>query len=376
MKVSYSYLSRQFADADRIWNEIRQLVLKGDFTLGSSVELFEKRFAEFIGARFAIGVGSGTDALFLSLKSLGVGDGQGYRRDEVITTANTFVATAGAIETAGAVIRFVDCNEKYVMDVNLVERAITGNTRAIMPVHYSGQPVDMDALLKIASKYKLPIIEDACCAIDAEVGGKRCGTIGDLGAFSLHPQKNLNIWGDGGLITTNSQELRDKLCLLRNHGMKNRDEYAFYAYNSRLDSIQAVVGNALLPDVKWITNRRIEYAQRIDSGLSDLKEWITIPPRGPAGERRVYHMYMLLVKRRDELNDYLLKKGVDSKIHYPIPLHLQEASRGLGYKQGDFPAAEFQARNIISLPAHQHLTTEEVDLTIKTVRDFYLNDGR
>lgn len=372
MKVSYSYLPRQFANADEIWIEVRKAILEGDFTLGPRVEKFENNFAKFIGSKYAVGVNSGTDALRLSLIALGIGKNP---KDEVITTANTFVATAGAIETAGARIRFVDCNSKYVMDVDKIEAAITENTKAIMPVHYSGQPVEMDKLMKLAERYKLHVVEDACCAIDADYKGQRCGTIGITGAFSLHPQKNLNVWSDGGIVTTNSIEMRDKLRLLRNHGMVDRDHYAFYAYNSRLDTVQAVVGDCLLKDVKWITDRRIEIANRIDRGLQNLSSKIRIPSRD-TDERRVYHMYMLLVENRDELYKWLLDHGVDAKIHYPIPLHLQEASKGLGYRQGDFPVAEAQAKNIISFPAHQHLTDEEVDYIISTVQGFYANSLR
>ncbi|MBT3981914.1 MAG: DegT/DnrJ/EryC1/StrS family aminotransferase [Bacteriovoracaceae bacterium] len=365
MKVPYSYLPQQFADPAPILEEIAEVIKVGDFTLGPRVEKFENLFSDFIGCKHAIGVGSGTDALFLSLKALGIGAG-----DEVITTANTFVATAGAIETAGARIRFVDCADNYVMDVSKLEAAITENTKCIMPVHYSGQPVDMDPLLKIAQKHNLKVVEDACCAIDAEVGGKRCGTIGDTGGFSLHPLKNLNIWGDGGVITTNNEEIRDKLRLLRNHGMVNRDEYAFYAYNSRLDTVQSIVGCHLIKDVKWITDMRIKFAESFDSAFSQLSDFIKIPPR-PANERRVYHMYMLLVERRDELHSFLLEQGIDAKVHYPIPLHLQQASEGLGYKMGDFPVAEKQAKNIISFPVHQHLIDEQVQYTIDKVKEFY-----
>jgi len=367
MKVSYSYLPRQFANADEIWVEVKKAVMEGDFTLGPRVEKFEKEFAEYVGSKYAIGVNSGTDALRLSLIAIGVGKN---KTDEVITTANTFVATAGAIETAGARIRFVDCNEKYVMDVEKVEALINENTKAIMPVHYSGQPVDMEKLMRISERYNIPVIEDSCCAIDAEFRGRKCGTFGITGTFSLHPQKNLNVWSDGGLITTDSQEIRDHLCLLRNHGMRDRDHYAFYGYNSRLDTIQAVVASFLLKDVNWITNQRIKIAEQIDRGLKDLHPHVRIPRRD-SFERRVYHMYMLLVEDRDSLYDFLLKKGVDAKIHYPIPLHLQEASKNLGYQNGDFPVAEKQAKEIISLPAHQHLTETEIEYIIHCVKEFY-----
>lgn len=365
MKVEYSYLTRQFEQPEKILESIGELVKTGDFTLGKPVIEFEERFADLVGTKYAIGVNSGTDSLFLSLKAIDLQTG-----DEVITNVNTFVATAGAIETAGGRIRFVDCNDKYVIDVDKIEEAITDKTKAIMPVHYSGQPVDMKKVLEIANKHNLLVIEDSCCAIDAEIDGMRCGTIGLTGTFSLHPLKNLNVWGDSGVVTTNSEEIRDKLHLLRNHGMKNRDEYAFYAYNSRLDSLQAVVGNHLIDDVKWITNKRIQHAKKLDEALSSLSEFITIPERS-ANERHVYHMYMLLVKRRDELLKYLHEKQIEAKIHYPIPLHLQEASKKLGYKKGDFPVAEKQATQLISLPVHQHLNDNEVSYMIEQIFNFY-----
>ncbi|MCB0333328.1 MAG: DegT/DnrJ/EryC1/StrS family aminotransferase [Bdellovibrionales bacterium] len=365
MKVPYSYLPRQFESHDAILSDISKLVKSGDFTLGEPVTEFENRFAKLIGSKYAIGVNSGTDALFLSLKAIDLQPG-----DEVITAVNTFVATAGAIETAGGRIRFVDCNDTYVIDVNKIEEAITDRTRVIMPVHYSGQPAEMDVILQIAKRHDLTVIEDSCCAIDAEYQSMRCGTIGLTGTFSLHPLKNLNVWGDSGVVTTDSEKVRDTLVLLRNHGMINRDEYAFYAYNSRLDSLQAVVANHLIDDVQWITDKRIEHAHQYDSAFADLSDFIAIPPRRE-NERHVFHMYMMLVQDRDRLNDYLHENGIESKIHYPIPLHLQKASQHLGYRQGDFPVAEQQAKDIISLPVHQHLTGEEVAYVIEKVRSFY-----
>jgi len=366
MKVGYSYLAKQFADPDAILSDIKSLVISGDFTLGKATKEFEEKFAKLIDSKYAIGVNSGTDALFLSLKALGIGSG-----DEVITTVNTFVATVGAIETSGARTVFVDCNDKYVMDTSQLESAITEKTKAIMPVHYAGQPVNMTEVMAVAKKYNLEVIEDACCAIGASFDEQNCGTIGATGAFSLHPLKNLNVWGDGGVITTSSKEIRDKLHLLRNHGMVDRDHYAEYAYNSRLDSLQAIVGNHLISDVEWITRQRIKHAQKLDFAFKGLSQVITIPPKA-VNEKCVYHMYMLLVENRDALNEHLKSKGISSKIHYPIPLHLQQASQHLGYKLGDFPVAESQAKNIITLPIHQHLTADEIDYMIKTVNEFYL----
>ena len=329
---------------------------------------FEGSFSDVIGTRHAIGVGTGTDALRLSLLALGIGPG-----DEVITTANTFVATVGAIETTGARTRFVDCDEQYVMEVGQVEAAITPRTRAILPVHYAGQPVDMPALMAIAAAHDLVVVEDACQAIDAMTDGKRCGTWGAAGGFSLHPLKNLNVWGDGGVITTDSDELDTKLRLMRNHGMIDRDTYAFYAYNSRLDSLQAVVGNHLIADTLSITDRRIAVAERFDAAFADLPDRIRIPARS-SGVRCVYHLYILLVEDRDGLNAYLQGHGIESKIHYPTPLHLQPASEHLGYRRGDFPVAEAQASSMITLPVHQHLTEAEIDYVIARVRAFYRAD--
>ena len=225
--VPYSYLSRQFADIDPILADIKKLVQSGDFTLGKPVSEFEEKFAALIGTQHAVGVGSGTDALFLSLKALGVGAG-----DEVITMANTFVATAGAIATAGARIVFVDCDKKGVIDCAKIETAITPRTKVLMPVVWGGQPPDMPRIMEIAKKHKLHVVEDACQGIGGAINGRNCGTWGVLAGFSLHPLKNINVWGDGGVIVTSSEEMRDKLRLLRNHGMSSRDGYAFYAYNS------------------------------------------------------------------------------------------------------------------------------------------------
>ena len=219
MKVRYSYLPQQFGDIDDLWDQLKAFVPTGDFTLGGPLEEFEQQFAELIGTRHAIGVGSGTDALKLPLKALGVGHG-----DEVITTANTFIATVGAINEIGARTVFVDCDDTFCMDVDQLEAAITPRTKAIMPVHFTGYMTDMPKLMEIAARHNLPIVEDACQALLADIGGKRSGTWGAAGGFSLHPLKNLNVWGDGGVIVTDNDEMNASLRLLRNHGMRNRDE--------------------------------------------------------------------------------------------------------------------------------------------------------
>lgn len=365
MQVRFSYLDQQFAQVDPYLEDIRALVKTGDFTLGRAVSEFEERFARLLGLPHAIGVGTGTDALILSLKILGVGPG-----DEVITTPNTFIATVGAIAMAGARPVFVDSDEGLVIDPARIEAAITPRTKAIVPVHYTGNVADMPAIQKIADRHQLLVVEDACQAIAASLDGHPVGSWGETAAFSLHPLKNLNVWGDGGVIVTRSAALAEKLRLYRNHGLLNRDEVVLFGYNSRLDSLQAVIGNRLLDQAEFITAQRIANARRYDAGLADLTDFIRIPPRR-AGVKHVYHLYVVRAQRRDELLAYLHQKGVEAKVHYPIPVHLQKAASYLGYKEGDFPVCEADSRSVITLPAHQHLTAQEIDYVIAQVKSFY-----
>jgi len=364
MKVAYSYLQDQFADPESIFAEFRKLIQRGDFTLGAALTEFEQKFAAHCGARHAVGVGTGTDALFLSLKAMGIGPG-----DEVITCPCTFVATVGAIVQSGARPVFVDANEQFVIDPDKIEQVITPRTKAIMPVHYTGQPCDMPRITAIAKRHALRVVEDACQSIGGEVDGKRVGSWGDTAGFSLHPLKNLNVWGDGGVITTNSAQLRDDLHLLRNHGMKNRDEVEIYGYNCRLDTLQAIVGLWLFPQAEAITESRIATAKRFDAELSQIKQ-IRVPPRN-SRMRHAYHLYMVHAEGRDALVQFLVEKGVEAKIHYPIPMHLQEASAYLGYKAGDFPVTEAHAASIFTLPVHQHMTEEHKEYCIEMVKAFY-----
>jgi dTDP-4-amino-4,6-dideoxygalactose transaminase len=364
MHVRYSYLSQQFGEIDDLLAEIKRFVATGDFTLGKALETFEARFAALIGTRHAIGVGSGTDAIKLPLKALGVGHG-----DEVITAANTFIATVGAITEIGATPVFVDCDDTFCMNVSQVEAKITPRTKAIVPVHFTGYMTDMPKLLEIAARHNLPVVEDACQAILADIGGKRAGTWGAAGSFSLHPLKNLNVWGDGGVVTTDDDALAHRLRLLRNHGMRNRDEIELLGYNSRLDTLQAVVGNWLIGSTHEITRQRIENAAYYDAALAKLPQ-IRIPPR-TAGMRRVYHLYMVFAEDRDGLYKYCQAQGIECKIHYPIPLYLQDALAHLGHSQGDFPVADRHTAEIISFPCDQHLSRAEQDHVIATVAKYY-----
>ena len=364
MKVRYSYLAQQFSDCDDLWDELKSFVPTGDFTLGKPLTEFEDRFASLIGTRFAIGVNSGTDAIKLSLKALGIGPG-----DEVITTANTFVATVGAIAETGATPVFVDCDDTFCMNVDLVEQVITERTRAIVPVHFTGYMTDMRKLVPLSEKYQLPLVEDACQSILGAIEGKNAGTWGVTGAFSLHPLKNLNVWSDGGLIVTDDENLAKQLRLLRNHGLSDRDTVSVLGCNSRLDTIQAVVGNWLIPKTEDIAARRISNAAFYDEHLGRLDE-IRIPPR-PAGFRIVYHLYIVFAQNRDSLLRHCIDNGIDAKVHYPVPIYRQPALSHLGHKTGDFPVTDGHTETIITFPCDQHLSQDQLDFVVATVRNFY-----
>jgi aminotransferase EvaB len=364
MHVRYSYLQQQFSNCDDLWSKLKKFVKTGDFTLGKELQIFEKKFSNLIGTKYAVGVNSGTDAIKLSLKALGVGHG-----DEVITAANTFVATVGAITEIGAKPVFVDCDDTFCMDVSLVKKKITKKTKAIVPVHFTGYMTNMPQLIKIAKKYKIPIVEDACQSILGSINNRNAGTWSDFGAFSLHPLKNINVWSDGGIITTSNKKYYEKLKLLRNHGLINRDNVQICGYNSRLDTFQAVVGNWLLPKAKQIANQRIKNAKYFDSAFSKISQ-ISIPPR-PKNYKIVYHLYIIFAKDRDKLLKYCIRKGIEAKVHYPVPMYLQKNLKYLKHKRGDFPITDSHTKKIITFPCDQHLDKKKLDYIISTVRKFY-----
>jgi dTDP-4-amino-4,6-dideoxygalactose transaminase len=364
MKVRYLGLPRQFKD-EVLWTALRKQFELSQFILGEEVERFESRFAELCQTSFALGLNSGTDALFLALKALDIGSG-----DEVITVPNSFVATAGVIVAAGAKPVFVDVGADYNIDVNLIEPAITPKTKAILPVHLTGNPADMPRIMELARQYHLYVIEDAAQAIKASIQGQPVGSFGDVGCFSLHPLKNLNVCGDGGVLTTNSPEIYEKVKLLRNHGLKNRNEIEFFGYNSRLDTIHATVALHVMKSLDEVTTIRKTHSQLYDSALKDLQDVVILPPRRK-DVQQVFHTYVVQVKQRAELMKYLQGHGVETKIHYPIPIHLQKPCQAMGYKQGDFPVCERQAESIVSLPIHQHLTEEQILYVVEMIRKFY-----
>ena len=365
LKINHSYLVEQFADYTKIFKEVEKVVKKGDYTLGKEVDACEKNFAKRTGSKYAISVGNGTDALFLTLKALEIGPG-----DEVITVPYTFIATVGSIVTAGAKPVFVDIKEDYNMDENKIAAAITKKTKAIMPVHWAGRPCELNKIYSIAKKYKLYVVQDSAHVIGARYKNKHLVNFGDACTYSMHPLKNLNVWGDGGFIVTNKKQLAEKLYLIRNHGLKDRNNCKIFGYNSRLDTIQAAVANYKMRNkLDNITNKRIKNAKMLDKLLSKNKKVTTVKRLKYLKE--VFHLYQINVKKRDSLQKYLIKNSVDAKVHYPIPIHLQNAAKYLKYKRGDFPVAEKMANTSLSLPVHEFINKRHVKYMVHSINKFY-----
>jgi dTDP-3-amino-2,3,6-trideoxy-4-keto-D-glucose/dTDP-3-amino-3,4,6-trideoxy-alpha-D-glucose/dTDP-2,6-dideoxy-D-kanosamine transaminase len=364
MDVRYSYLSEQFSDCEDLWSDLKKFVATGDFTLGEPLRVFEERFAELIGADYAVGVNSGTDAIKLALKAAGIRPG-----DEVITAANTFVATVGAIVELGAIPVFIDCDDTFCMNTNKIAQVITKKTRAIVPVHFTGYMTDMRQVSILAEEHSLAVVEDACQSILGAIDGKHAGTWGLAGAFSLHPLKNLNVWSDGGVIVTDDRSFAKELRLLRNHGLHDRDTVVRMGFNSRLDTLQAVVGNWLLPKTKEIADQRIQNAKFLDEEFGQIRG-VRVPIR-PSDFHIVYHLYMIFAEKRDELLEYCLTHGIEAKVHYPVPIYRQPALKHLGYEEGDFPVSDRHAKSVISFPCDQHLSKEQLESIVSIVRKFY-----
>jgi len=366
MKVPYNYLPMQFEKTEKIFSEWKELIQTTEFTLGPAVEKFELEFADFIGCKHVISTNTGTDALILSLKACGVGPG-----DEVISVSTTFFASIGSIVAVGAKPVFVDIDERYQMNVNLIEAAITSKTKAILPVHWAGASPNIRDIMKLAKQYNLKVIEDACMAIGGVVDGVHAGTLGDAHAWSMHPLKTLNVMGDGGMVSTNDDELAAWMRMYRNHGMVDRDHNRIWGVNMRLQPLQAIVASHVLKTVNETVEVRNKNAATLDDGLKVLSEFVLTPPR-PAGHKGTFSLYMAKFKRRDELLCYLNEKEIDAKIHYRVPLHLQEAAKGLGYKFGDFPMSESYGEEIMTLPVHQYLNNSQISYMLEMIKSFYL----
>ncbi|MCK5214156.1 MAG: DegT/DnrJ/EryC1/StrS family aminotransferase [Candidatus Omnitrophica bacterium] len=365
MKVPYINLIDQHADIKgELLEAMEQVLDTGQFILGPHVEEFERRFAELCHTRYAVGLNSGTDALMLALKVLGAGPG-----DEVITAPNSFATTATSIVLVGAKPVFVDIREDYNIDPDLIEAAITPRTKAIMPVHLTGHPADMGSIMDIAKKHKLFVVEDCAQAVCAEYHGKRVGSIGDMGCYSLHPLKTLNACGDGGIVTTNNKEYYERLRIYRNNGFKGRNECVVWSNNSRLDSIQAAVLLIKMDHIEEWTRIRRENAKFYQDSLANISQ-VHFPIDKPY-EKSVYHTFVVQVERREELMAFLTEKGVDTKIHYPVPIHMQPAAKELGYEKVIFLQTDGQTEKIMSLPIYHGLTVEQLKYVVECIKEFY-----
>ncbi len=346
---------------------IDRVLRHGQFILGPEVGAFESAWAKYCHTADAIGVGSGTDALQLTLRALGIGRG-----DEVITAANSFIATAEAVSYAGAQPVLVDCDlDHYLIDPAAIAAAITPRTRAIIPVHLYGQPANWDAIAAIAQRHGLALIEDAAQAHGATLADNRtCGSLGTAAAFSFYPGKNLGAFGDGGAVNTSDAAIAHQVRLLRNWGSVVKYHHEIQGYNSRLDTLQAAVLAVKLEHLSEWNDRRAAIAIRYGELLAGTPG-LVLPQRAPWTGRHVYHLYVvrLLEHGRDEAIRSLAEQGVQAIVHYPVPIHLQKAYAGLGYRAGDFPHAERAARSVLSLPMFPEMTPDQIERVAAALRD-------
>ena len=347
---------------DEIDAAVLRVLESTQFILGEEVAAFEREFAAYCHASEAVGMNSGTSALHLALLAAGIGRG-----DEVITTPFTFVATVAAIRYAGATPVFVDIEPDYfTIDTTRIESAITGKTRAIMPVHLYGQPADMTPILEIAQRRGFVVIEDAAQAHGSEYHGRRCGSSAEIGAFSFYPGKNLGAYGEGGAITTSRGDLTATCRVLRDWGQEKRYEHRLKGFNYRMDGVQGAVLRVKLRHLEAWTEKRRHVAQWYAEALDPAS--VRLPKERP-GCRHVYHVYAVRSDDRDGLRDGLAKQGIQTGIHYPIPVHLQPAHDDLGYRAGDFPVAEAVAREVLSLPIYPEMTRDQVQTVAAAVSE-------
>ena len=351
---------------DEFDRAIRAVIDSSAFAGGPFVEKFEHDFASYCGSQHAVGVGSGTEALWLSLLACGIGPG-----DEVITVPNTFMATAEAITYCGARPVFVDVDERtYTLDPAGLEEALSSRTRAIIPVHLFGQPAEMDPVLEFARKHDLFVIEDAAQAHGAKYKGRRAGTLGNAGCFSFYPGKNLGAFGEAGAIVTNSSELQEKIRILRDHGQVRKYRHTAIGWNCRMDGIQAAVLSVKLQHLESGNSLRRAHALQYTQAFAGVDEVLT-PLEAPYA-RHVYHIYAIRIQERDDVVSFLKEQGIQCGIHYPIPVHLQEAYQSLGYKKGDLPRSEQTALEFISLPMFPELAETQVNMVALGVKEAIL----
>ena len=343
---------------------VSRILETGGFILGEEVEAFEREYSSFIGVKHAVGVGSGLDALVLAMKALGIGKG-----DEVMLPASTFIGTPMGVMAAGARPVLVDVDpDRYTLDPDRAAKAVTKKTRAIIPVHLYGQSADMTALRELATRKGLAIVEDACQAHGAALNGVRCGAMSDAGCFSFFPTKNLGGLGDGGIVVTDRDEVADQVRLLRSYGERRKGEYVVAGVNSRLDALQASVLRVKLRHLTRWNEARRRHAAHYAQALSGVP---VVTPREASGATHVYYAFVIRAPRRDELLRHLEGMGISCAVHYPIPVHLQEAFAGLGYAPGSFPVAERLAGEILTLPMYPEMADSDVDRVCEAISTFY-----
>jgi len=366
MNVPFLDLKSQYEPlADEIQRRIATVLNNTAYILGEDVSQFEQDFAAFVESQHCVGVASGCDALAWGLRACGVEPG-----DEVITVANTFIATALAISSVGATIKLVDCNEDdYLMNIDQLEAAITDKTKAIIPVHLYGQGVDMTRLLELANKYNLAVVEDTCQSHGAKQNGKNLGTFGDVGCFSFYPGKNLGAYGDAGAAVSNSKEHAGFINFARNYGQSKKYHHDVLGWNSRMDTVQAAVLNVKLPHLAGWNEARYQVALKYIEGMKDLP---VIMPKINEGNTHVFHLFIARHPERDQIMEFLGERGVSTGLHYPVPIHLQNCYKDtIAYSEGDFPVAEKYAHEIMSLPIFPEMTDEQVTHVIESMHAYF-----
>jgi dTDP-4-amino-4,6-dideoxygalactose transaminase len=364
LKVPFIDLQQRYQDEkEELIACVDRILTKGHLVMTQEVGEFEQKIVDYTGAKHCVSCGNGTDALMLGMWALGIGKG-----DEVITTPISFVASTGSIAHVGATPVYADVRDDQNIDPEQIEKKITPKTKAIMPVHWSGRIADMDAIMDIARRHNLLVIEDAAQTMGASYKGKHGGTFGSVGTFSAHPLKNLNALGDGGFMVTDDEEIANKIRLYRNHGLKDRDTCLFYGVNSRLDSLNAEVLMYRLKRLDDVVARRRANVNHYRKHIRASE--VFIPP-DKEFEKNSYVMMITQSERRDELQAFLTKRGIQSLVYYGTPLHLHPAAQRYGYKRGDFPVAERQGDRVLALPHHQQLSEDQVAFVAEAINDFY-----
>ena len=363
MKVPYTSFKKIISDNRRKYSEkFLKTLDSGNYINGKECLKFEKSFAKYCNTNYSSGISNGTCALRMGLEELNF-----PKNSEIITPPNSFIASTSSIIKANLKPKFVDISNDWNMDVDLIESKITKKTKAIMAVHLTGRPMNMEKILKLAKKYNLIVIEDAAQSIGAKFNNKKVGSFGDFGCFSLHPLKNLFSFGDGGMIVSNNKSLINKINIRKNHGLSSRDTCDYFSCNCRLDEIHASILNIQIKQIDKINRIKRRIAKIYNDNLSNYLE----VPFEKKNEYHVYQTYIIFSKNRDKLQSYLNEKGIQTLVHYPVPIHLQPASKNLGYKKGSFPIAEKLSSEVLSLPSFVGMRESQIDYVIHNIKKFY-----